>query len=232
MTSVADISSKREQSKAGRRAQILNAARDLIRETGDNDLSMRTIARRAGVSLTTPYNLFGSKQAILLNLLEVERDFARRLVAVDVVNVIDKIFATNEVAIRFFVEDPAFYRPLWRALLDTSGKDNSGPETPERQAQTREAWRRLLAHAQGEGLLRADVSAKLLERSLAHVGSGVMLAWAMETLSTEALLPASGLSYALLLSGAATPTGRKLIDTRTALYQTMLNDLPASSQLD
>ena len=43
---------RREQAKAERRSRIVRAARDLIRETGDTDLSMRMIAGRAGVSLT------------------------------------------------------------------------------------------------------------------------------------------------------------------------------------
>ena len=42
---------RREQAKAERRLRIMAAARDLIRETGDTDLSMRTIAKRAKVRL-------------------------------------------------------------------------------------------------------------------------------------------------------------------------------------
>ena len=57
--------SRREEAKAERRHRIVTAARDLIRETGDTGLSMRAIAARANVSLSTPYNLFGSKGAIL-----------------------------------------------------------------------------------------------------------------------------------------------------------------------
>ena len=61
--------SRREEAKAERRHRIIAAARDLIKETGDTGLSMRAIAARAGVSLTTPYNLFGSKRAIVIALL-------------------------------------------------------------------------------------------------------------------------------------------------------------------
>ena len=64
---------KREQAKAERRHRIVRAARDLIRETGDTDLSMRMLAQRAKVSLSTPYNLFGSKRAVVLAVLEIGR---------------------------------------------------------------------------------------------------------------------------------------------------------------
>ena len=51
---------RREQAKAERKLRIVRAARDLIRETGHTDLSMRALSKRADVSLSTPYNLFGS----------------------------------------------------------------------------------------------------------------------------------------------------------------------------
>ena len=62
--------SRREEAKEERRRRIITAARDLIRETGDAGLSMRAIASRAQVSLSTPSNLFGSKRAILIAVLE------------------------------------------------------------------------------------------------------------------------------------------------------------------
>src|SRR6185295_15437479 len=77
---------RREQAKAERRLRIINAARDLIRETGDTNLSMRTIAKRAKVSLATPYNLFGSKRAVVLAVLEDERDFYERFSSLHPVN--------------------------------------------------------------------------------------------------------------------------------------------------
>lgn len=60
---------RREQAKAERRDKIVRAARDLIRETGDMNLSMRMIAKRAEVSVATFYNLFGSKRAIVMAVL-------------------------------------------------------------------------------------------------------------------------------------------------------------------
>lgn len=53
---------KRERSKDSRRQRIVAAARELMTEEG---LSMRPLAKRAKVASTTPYNLFGSKNAIV-----------------------------------------------------------------------------------------------------------------------------------------------------------------------
>jgi AcrR family transcriptional regulator len=208
---------RREQAKAVR------AARDLIRETGETNLSMRMIAKRAGVSVATPYNLFGSKRAVVMAVLEDERDFLQRFMELKVANAIDRIFEAHALAMTYIVRDPEFYQPLWKALLDTSGQDDTGLATPERQAQTRAAWRWLLSAAQQEGLLNEDVSVEWLERTLSHVGNGAMLSWAMGSLDTDQLMPAAGLGYALVLAASATPEGRRLLDKKIAAFQKMLH---------
>jgi AcrR family transcriptional regulator len=215
------VSSRREQAKAERRLKIVRAARDLIRETGDTNLSMRMIAQRAEVSLATPYNLFGSKRAVVMAVLEDERDFLHRFMSLKVDNAIDRIFEANALGAGYFIQDPAFYRPLWKALLDTNGEDETGLATPERLAQTRAAWRWLLSAAQDEGLLRRDMPVEILERTMSHLGNGLMLSWAMGTMATEDLLPASGLGYALVLYNAATPAGRAHLDRQIARYREM-----------
>jgi len=218
---LADVG-RREQAKADRRLKIVRAARDLIRETGDTNLSMRMIAQRAEVSVATPYNLFGSKRAVVMAVLEDERDFLDRFHSLKVDNAIDRFFEAHALGAGYFVQDPDFYRPLWKALLDTNGEDNTGLATPERQEQTRAAWRWLLTCAQEEGLLRTDMPVEMLERTLSHLGNGVMLSWAIGTLPTEHLLPSASLGYALILSAAATPTGRPLLDRQISKHRLAL----------
>lgn len=58
-----------EQNKQRNRDRILAAADEIIRQEGMEALSMRYLADYAGVSLRTPYNLFGSKTVILGELL-------------------------------------------------------------------------------------------------------------------------------------------------------------------
>lgn len=55
--------------KQRNRDRILDAADEIIRRDGMEALNMRHLAEYAGVSLRTPYNLFGSKTAILGELL-------------------------------------------------------------------------------------------------------------------------------------------------------------------
>ncbi|WP_018149348.1 TetR/AcrR family transcriptional regulator [Henriciella marina] len=213
---------KREQAKAQRRSRIIRAARDLIRETGDTDLSMRMLAQRAEVSLSTPYNLFGSKRAVVLAVLEDERDFVERFGKLDRGNSIDRIFGAHELAFSYYTGDPEFYRTLWRALLSTTGQDDMGLATPERLAQTQAIWRALLHNAVKDGSLADDVPADLTLQAMAHTTGGALLSWAVGSLSTAALTPTVGIGYAICLRGVATVKGAPLLTKRIEAYR---NDL-------
>jgi len=96
---------RREEAKSERRERIVRAARELIRETGDAGLSMRALAQRAGVSLTTPYNLFGSKRAIVLGALQDNKVFAEGLEKYRSGGVLERIFGVLSVASKIYVSD-------------------------------------------------------------------------------------------------------------------------------
>jgi AcrR family transcriptional regulator len=183
---------------------------------------MRMIAGRAGVSLTTPYNLFGSKRAVVLAVFEDERDFLVRFSRLKAANAIDRIFDANDLAIGYYIDDPDFYRTLWKALLNTQGAETTGLATPERLERNRAAWRALLEAAQTEGLLDPALAADTLERALSCFSNGAMLAWATDALPTEALGPTTALGYALALRGAATPAGAAILGARIIRCQAML----------
>src|SRR4051794_681680 len=107
---------RREEAKTERRERIVRAAREPIRETGDTGLSMRALARRAGVSLTTPYNLFGSKRAIVLGALQDNRAFAEGMGKYSSAGVLERIFGALTVASRIYVSDQRSYMALFQAL--------------------------------------------------------------------------------------------------------------------
>ena len=215
---------KREQAKARRRTRIVRAARDLIRETGDTDLSMRMLAQRAEVSLSTPYNLFGSKRAVVLAVLEDERDFAERFAKLDRGNSIERIFGAHELAFSYYTGDPEFYRTLWRALLSTTGQDDMGLATPERLAQTRAIWRALVDRAVKDGYLTGDLPVDITLQTMAHLTGGALLSWAVGSLATAALTPTVGIGWALCLRGAATAKGEDMLERRISSYRKDLED--------
>jgi AcrR family transcriptional regulator len=214
--------SKREEAKADRRRRIVHAARDLIRETGDAGLSMRAIAARAGVSLATPYNLFGSKRAVVLAVLEDIREFHERFSALHQVNSLDRIFQAVSISISYYVDDQAFYRTLWTAVLDMSGKEvRSALITPERNA----FWRALISAAARDGAILPEMDVDMLLRDLDFTFGAAMLNWVLGAISAEELEPAVGYGYALTLRGAATEEYQARLAKKVVQYQKRLLQL-------
>lgn len=211
--------SRREEAKADRRRRIIGAARDLIRETGDTGLSMRAIAARAGVSLATPYNLFGSKRAIVLAVLEDVREFHERFSSLHPISGLDRIFQALQISISYYVEDPDFYRPLWAAVMDLSGKDTRAALiTPQSQA----FWRALLVEAAREGAIDGDIDIDLLLRNLNLTFGAVMQHWVMDNIMVEELEASVAYGYALALAGAATQSALPALRKKVQSYQKKL----------
>ena len=211
--------SRREEAKEERRRRIITAARDLIRETGDAGLSMRAIAARANVSLSTPYNLFGSKRAILVAVLEDIREFYERFRRQRRVDAIDGLFQALELSIGFYVEDPDFYRTLWTGVFDLSGKEvRAALALPERDA----FWLSLVDAASHAGALMPAIDPAQLLRDLDLTFGAVMQNWVLGALEVDELQPAAGYGYALTLRGAATQAWQDRLAERIVSFQDQL----------
>jgi len=211
--------SRREEAKAERRSRIVAAVRDLIQETGDIGLSMRAIAARANVSLSTPYNLFGSKRAIVMAVLEDIQEFKARFARLGPVDAVERIFQVLSMSIDFYVDDPEFYRTLWTGVFDMSGKEmRAALALPEREA----FWLALLNAVAEEGVLMAGLDTTLLLRDLDLTFAAVMLNWVLGSLRTEELQASVGFGYALALRGAAAPSWQARLADKVEGFQTEL----------
>jgi AcrR family transcriptional regulator len=208
--------SRREEAKEERRRRIITAARDLIRETGDAGLSMRAIASRAQVSLSTPYNLFGSKRAILIAVLEDIREFHERFSRLRRTSAVERIFQALKLSIGFYVEDPDFYRTLWTGMFDLSGKEvRAALDRPERDA----FWLSLVEAAAQEGALLPQIDSVALLRDLDLTFAAVMMNWVLGALDVSELQAAAGYGYALTLRGAATAAWQERLAEQIGVFQ-------------
>ena len=207
--------SRREAGKAERRLQIIQAARDLIRETGNPGLSMRGLAARAGVSLATPYNLFGSKRAIVVAVLQDVRTFQERFARTNVTDPVDRIFAALDLSIGFYHEDPAFYKTLWSAVFDASDGVRGAILNPRRDA----FWQSLIDGAADAGAIAADISRVLLQHHLDLALRSVMFDWVVGHTPPERLGPTARYACALILLGAASDNARGPLRARLLAYQ-------------
>jgi AcrR family transcriptional regulator len=201
---------RREAGKTERKQRIIRAARQLIRETGNAGLSMRALAVRAGVSLATPYNLFGSKRAIVLAVLEDVREFQHRFSSVQSVDPLERIFSAVDIAMDFYLGDPTFYKTLWAAVFDTGDEVRDAILNPARHA----FWQGLLDDAAAAGVLAPALDRTLLGRHLDSLFRAVMLDWVVGDIRPEALAATARMGYALILKGACSSEWRGPLQAR------------------
>src|SRR5262245_39834884 len=176
---------QRELAKAERRRRIIAAARDLIRETGNAGLSMRALAHRAGVSLATPYNLLGSKRAIVLAVLQDVREFQERFSILKSPDPLERIFSAVDMSVEFYVTDPRFYKTLWAAVFDTSDEVRTAILNPKREA----FWQGLVQQAADAGAIAREINVEQLQHQLDFLFRSAILDWVVDELKPEALAP-------------------------------------------
>lgn len=210
--------SRREAGKDERRRRVIHAAREMIRETGSTGLSMRALAARAGLSLATPYNLFGSRGAVILAVLEDVREYQARFAGLRGVDAIEQIFAAVDMAVEYYLADPPFYTTLWREVFAASGEVRTALYNPQRAA----FWQQMVDEASATGAIRSDVDPKLLLQQLDYQFRSVMLDWVAGDLPHDSLGPTIRLGYALILAGAANEKARERLVARTIESQARL----------
>jgi AcrR family transcriptional regulator len=211
--------SRREEAKEERRKRIIEAARALIRETGDAGLSMRALAVRAGVSLTTPYNLFGSKRAIVLAVLEDVKDFYARFRVDPTSGPFAPFFQAAKLSISYYQADQAFYRTLWVTVFNVSGNEARSALWNEQRAAF---WSSLLDQAKAQGAIAEYIDLERLRQELDYIYRSAMLHWVLGELEVEMLDAAVCYGYALALKGAATPEAAPHVIDHLVSFQARL----------
>src|SRR5262245_9458228 len=102
------------------RADILNASLELMNEGGLGSLSMREVARRAGVSHQAPYHYFADREAILAELAGEGFDQLYDYMVSAIGTARDRqgrIRAAGEAYIRFALNHPEVFRLMFRVEM-------------------------------------------------------------------------------------------------------------------
>ncbi|MFB8210110.1 TetR/AcrR family transcriptional regulator [Streptomyces sp. NPDC056010] len=107
------------------RAACLRAARELLEEDGSAALSMRAVARRAGVSPTAPYRHYADREALVSAVAaEGYRELAEALTAADPApSTPDGMAAVAVAYVRFALEHPAMFRAMFAEPCDPSSEE-------------------------------------------------------------------------------------------------------------
>lgn len=213
-----------ERRKIESRERIVSVAREMIGETGRTDLPMRALAVRSEVSLATPYNLFGSKRAILQAVLATDvASFVERVSALPSADALERIFGALSFAVAIYDEEPKFYRTLFRALFNTGSRDLAAMFNPPRRA----FWRGLVEQAIAERALMAQIDPAHFALALGHTFGAIILEWVEQDMSSPELEAALGFEVSLMLNGASTSERREALERRTLAYQAQLVALRA-----
>ena len=107
------------KSKDIRRSRIIKAAENLIRRDNSVSFSMNELAKMAGLSYMTTYNLIGNKGSVLYTLLNRCIDEIVRISpAIEIEDdVLDRLLTVADSAADFYAADPVFFQPLLRFLF-------------------------------------------------------------------------------------------------------------------
>ena len=109
------------------RTACLRAARELLEEDGSGALSLRAVARRAGVSPTAPYRHYADRDALVSAVAaEGYRDLAGYLAAAHPApSTPDDLVAVAVAYVRFALDHPALFRAMFAEPCDPGSAERA-----------------------------------------------------------------------------------------------------------
>jgi AcrR family transcriptional regulator len=105
----------------------VHAARELLEETGSAELSLRAVARRAGVSPTAPYRHYADREALVSAVAaEGYRELAAHLAAAHPApSTTDDLAAVAVAYVAFALEHRALFRAMFVEPCDPRNEDRT-----------------------------------------------------------------------------------------------------------
>jgi AcrR family transcriptional regulator len=213
--------SNREEAKHKRRRQIVRAARALMQQTGDTGFSMRALAEQAGVSIATPYNLFGSKQTIMFAVLDDDLEHYQKRLAKVRGDELDTFFKAVSVATTLYSTEPSFYRAVLLAVYNEGGREFRSMFGGPRHAM----WRGFVADAIDAGYLSTDVEPDAFAINLGRSFFSAILEWANGQISLAELDSWAQYGFALSLGAMATSKSAARLREKAVAQQKRLQKL-------
>ena len=121
------------------RSALLEAARQELHEVGWRELSLRSVARRAGVTHTAAYHHFADKNALLVTIaiegfVRLDSYMAQEMEAAGA-DPVERLLASGDGYLRMAAEDPLAYDLMFNGVAR---------QIPERSADQPDAFQRLL----------------------------------------------------------------------------------------
>ena len=207
--------SRRETNVATRRQRILESARTLLTEEGQDGLSMRKLAKEADLSVTTLYNLVGSREDILRALIEDSTGrFDSTVTGPESAgDPLERTIKAFERVLRYFVDEAAILKPMIVANMETGYVEELGKEQHGLYLRgAKDSVRECLLDALAEGQIRDVISPEFLE---AQFYVGLQLAidrWAFGLVTEEDFVGKGLFGAYLTLLAFASPENRPWLE--------------------
>jgi AcrR family transcriptional regulator len=157
-----------------RRERILLSARDQLSQFGYEGLNMRELAVIADVSTSTLYNLYQSKDTLILAALEDQLEDINAVVAETNTLGLGRFLARVEAVADQIVETPKYAEAMGKMLF---GADAHDPIVQLLIGSSLSFNREELAEMAGCGELRQETDRNFLARSLSSTGWSTVLMW-------------------------------------------------------
>jgi AcrR family transcriptional regulator len=198
----------RARGKDERRSRVIRAAIDLIGERADGAFSMQELALRAGLSPATPYNLFGTKSAILQEVFRVETEgFRRNHAKLRHKPAAQRVMATIDQLVAVYVAKPHFYRSLLHSINGLGPNDIRQMFLPLTDAMFQPLVEELIA----DGVLGVRVSPSTIATHLVRIFEATFLHWAAEGWDEEHFRRQLRAGFAISFLGLLTGKDREAL---------------------
>ena len=157
-----------------RRERILLSTRDLLSQVGYEGLNMRELAVIADVSTSTLYNLYQSKDALILAALEDQLAEINAVVVKTNTSGLGRYVARVEAVADQIVETPKYAEAMGKMLFSADAQD---PIVQLLIGTSLSFNREELAEMAVSGELRLETDRDFLARLLSSVGWSTVLMW-------------------------------------------------------
>lgn len=208
---------QRERAKRERRARIVRAAHELISETGVDAMSMKQVAERADVSLSTVYNLFESKEAVLSRVFNgVFADYRACVFERGSKDPLQLFFDAVDIAAEFYEADVPFYRSLvWLVGRDSDLKLSL--QEPRVQF-----FCDLVQGGVDGGLLVSTADSRIVGTTIVPLYSAAYQMWAAGAVSIDEFCARAKFGIMVVLKAFAEPAEQERIGSHLMTLETWL----------
>lgn len=199
-----------------RRQRILQAAKDLVGKLGYEGTIMRDVANAAGVSPTTLYNLYNTKDELLLEALreQVVEGWRRSEQEVAAIG-FERLLSSIHHSIEQSREEPAYAQAIVQALFRASPGDQLiGVLVTGTQRGIAASLTAMQEHKE----LKSGINLDLLSRNMVGTYWAQLMSWCQGTLTLEQTEAELYRAFLCLLLPASIGSRKADIEARLAFY--------------